>query len=266
MATNWIYYPAHPDLQTATLTATAGTSSTVANTVNTRILSRMDVDTLGTYVSGTDEFMYRIDFGSGNTKQIDFIYIVGHNLYQETASLRLYYDISDNASLTSPATLIGGNAAVSTDEPIWVETIGSVVAAKRYYWVLLDSIAATAYAGCIGIGYSVNPSVDPNWERSIEINIESGRIVNASHGGFNWKTRTHGVKRGWQVGYELISESDKDELLDWLSDADYADTPFVFTNDGGTTFYYGELIGNPILTPVQSGLYNLEFTISEVIA
>lgn len=263
MATLWKFYPPHPALASATLTATTGTSSTLASSVDNRKLSLMNVDTVGTYVSGADEFMYKIDFGS--TKACDFIAIVNHSLYTtETAQLRVYVDNLDNSGLTNPITPLGAQSAAAGDEPIWFEAFTASYT-KRYFWPLLDSIAATAYAGLIIIGAKVEPTNDPNWESDIEIDIESGRIVNKGPGGYNWKTRTHGVKRGWQVHYEFLNDADRAILENWLSDSDYADTPFVFTKDGGTVFYYGELIGNPVIKEMQSGLHNIDFTISEVI-
>ena len=116
------------------------------------------------------------------------------------------------------------------------------------------------------LGSKVEPSVDPNWESTIEIDIESGRILTTTPDGFNHKTRQFGIKRGWQVKYQFLNDADLAILEAWLGDNDFVDTPFVFTRDGGATYYYGELIGNPIFTPVQSGLTNVEFTISEVIA
>lgn len=265
MATNWIYYPPHIELFTATLTATTGTSSTLANIHEPHKNVKMDVDTVGTYVSGADEFMYRIDFGSGVTKTADFIALVNHNLYQETGALRLYVDATDNSALATPLQARAALSATATDEPIWV---ASVVAGytKRYWWPFFDSIAATAYCGTLLLGVTVNPTVDPSWEQPIEIDIESGRIVNMSPDGFNWKTRNHGVKYGWQVKYELLNDSDMAIMLAWLADTDFVDTPFVFTNDGGTNYYYAELIGNPQIIPQQAGLRDLMFTIAEVIA
>lgn len=266
MATNWIFYPPHPELLSATFTATAGTSSSISKSIDTRIKSLMEVDTVGTYISGADEFMYRIDFGVGVTKVVDFIALVNHNLLQEAANLTLYIDTADNASLTSAGTVVSSQAAAAGDEPIWLEEKTASVVAKRYYWVHFDQIAATAYAGEVLIGEKVEPSVDPNWETPIEVDIESGRIVNISPGGSEFITRTHGIKRGWQVKYQFLNDADETIMRTWLEDTDFVDTPFVFTRNGGTSFHYGRLIGNPIWTPMQAGLYDLQFTIAEVIA
>lgn len=265
MATNWIFYPPHIEMFTATLTATTGTSSTLANLHEPHRFVRMDVDTVGTYVSGADEFMYRIDFGSGVTKTADFIALVNHNFYSETASLRVYVDSTDNASLTGPLQARASVAAVSTDEPIWVETVISGYT-KRYWWPFFDSISANAYCGSLLLGVTVNPTVDPIWESLVEIDIESGRIVNTTPDGYNHKVRKHGIKYGWEVKYQFLSDADVATFKAWLAHADYVDTPFVFTDNGGTNYYYGELMGNPQFTPVQAGLTDLSFFISEVIA
>lgn len=264
MAVNWKFYPPHYELETATLTATTGTSSTLNNIKNQRPGLKMDVDTVGTYVGGADEFMYRIDFGAGVTKGCEFIALVNHNLYQEAAQLRLYVDTTDNSGLTGPITPVGAQAAVSTDEPIWLEEFTGEYT-KRYFWPFFDSISAAAYCGVALIGSIVEPSVDPSWETPITIDIESGRIVNVSPTGFPWKTRTHGVKNAWNVKYQLLNDADYAILSNWLTDSERVDLPFVFTNDGGTTYYYGELVGDATITPVQAGLFNVEFQIQEVL-
>lgn len=263
MATNWKYYIPHNELFSATLTATTGTSSTLANIQNVRRYSRMDVDTVGTYVSGSDEFMFRIDFGSGVTKTCNFVALLNHNLVTETGKLRVYTDNADNASLTDPQFMLNEEDVVAGDDPIWVEAADNE-RTKRYFWVLFDSIAATAYCGICLLGEVLNPTPDPNWESPIEIDIESGRIINTTPAGVQWITRTSEKANGFAVRYEVITTAQKDEIADALFA--YPDNPFVFTNDGGTTYYYGRVFGNPVLTPVQAGLWNLEFTIQEAVA
>jgi len=261
MATNWKYYIPHNELFSATLTATTGTSSTLANIQNVRRYSRMDVDTVAG--TGSDEFKFRVDYGAGVTKSGEFIALLNHNLYTETCNLYVYVDATDNSALATPLAALNVQAATSADSPIWVEEIVTGYT-KRYWWPLFDSIAATAYCGICLLGEVLNPTPDPNWESPIEIDIESGRIINTTPAGVQWITRTSEKANGFAVRYEVITTAQKDEIVDALFT--YPDNPFVFTNDGGTTYYYGRVFGNPVLTPVQAGLWNLEFTIQEAVA
>lgn len=262
MAVNWKFYPPHYALESATLTATTGTSSTLDNIKNQRPALKMEVDSVGTYVSGADEFMFKVDFGATQTNS--FVALVNHNLYQETGQLRVYADAVDNPALTTPITPLGVVSAVATDEPIWLGEFAGTHT-KRYLWPHFDSISAAAYCGTLLLGEIAEPSVDPSWESPITIDIESGRIINVSPSGFSWKTRTHGIKNGWAVKYQLLNDADYAILNNWLTDSERVDMPFVFTDDGGTTYYYGELIGEPIISRVQAGLFNVEFTIQEVL-
>ena len=221
----------------------------------------MDVDTVAG--TGSDEFMFRVDYGAGVTKSGEFIALLNHNLYTETCNLYVYVDATDNAALAIPLAALNVRAAVSADDPIWVEEIGTGYT-KRYWWPLFDSIAATAYCGICLMGDVLNPSPDPNWDSPVEIDIESGRIVNTTPAGVDWTTRTSNKAYGFSVRYELITGAQKDEIVNALFA--YPDNPFVFTTDGGTTYYYGRLFGNPMLKPIQADLWNLEFTIREVVA
>ena len=264
MATNWKFYPQSPLVEAATLVADIGTSSTKDNILNNRKLSLLNVDTVT-----AGQYRLQIDVGSGNTIDPDFMALVNHNLYTDTATVGLTHSTADTVTGTAPSPVATDSFTVvtmtSAHQPIFVKT-GIIVLAKRYWWLDITTSSAIAYIGQLLIGVTVNPSVDPNWESPIEIDIESGRIVNISPGGFNWKTRTHGIKQGWQVKYQFLSDADVTLFKAWLADDDFIDTPFVFTNDGGTTYYYGELMGNPQFKPVQAGLTDLEFFISEVIA
>lgn len=264
MATNWIFYPQDPLIESATLTTTAGTCANIANCQNNRRGSLIDITALGSYISGSDEYMVKIDKGSSSLA--NFIALVDNNLYTDTGKMVLYHDDNDNAGLVDPSVSFSQQTAAATNEPIWVYDFSASPRTKRYHWLNLDTISTSAEFGCLLIGSIVEPVVDPNWELEIEIDIESGRIINKGPSGYNWKTRTHGIKRGWQVGYELLGDTDRDTLLNWITDSDYVETPFVFTPDGGTNYYYGELIGNPRIVTMQASLTNIEFTISEVIA
>lgn len=266
MATYWKYYPPHIELFTATLTATTGTSSTLANINEPHRLIRMDVDTVGTFSGGDgDEFAFRIDYGAGVTMPATFIALVNHNLYQETGNLFVYIDQADNSGLTTPAAALGSQTAGSGDEPIWVEEIVTGYT-KRYWWVLFDEITTAGYCGACLLGSKVEPSIDPNYGSPRLVDINSGRILTNTPDGYTHKTRLHGHKYNWPVKYESISTADKTILETWLTDDDLIDTPFVFTNDGGTTFYYGELLDDISITETIAGLWNVEFSISEVIA
>ena len=266
MATNWIYYPQSPLVSAATVTDDIGTATGEANILNPRLYSTLEVDT----VTG-GEYRLLIDVGSGNAITPDFMALLNHNLYTDSGTVGLTYSTSDSLSGTSPA---GGTAVgvfspdtlSSGEQPTFVKTSFLANPSKRYWWLDFTTASNIASAGCLLIGNAVNPTVDPNWESMIEIDIESGRIVNSSYGGYNFKTRTHDIKRVWQVKYQFLNDSDLAILEAWLASESYCDTPFVFTNNGGTNYYYGELLGNPVFTPVQSSLTNVEFTISEVIA
>jgi hypothetical protein len=264
---NWIYYPQSPLIEASTIVDDIGTSASETNMLNNRILSKCEVST----VTG-GEYRPFIDVGSGNTITPDFIALVNHNLYQAAAGvLGLTYSTSDTLSGTSPAggTAVGvftPFAVGASDEPIVVKTSWLANPTKRYWWPDFSSTDNTLYVGCLLIGNKVAPSIDPNWEQPILIDIESGRIVNTSPSGYNWKTRTAGVKRGWQVKYQFCSDANRTIIEDWITDTDYVETPFVFTMDGGTTYKYGELIGNHEFIEVQQGLTDITFSISEVIA
>ncbi len=264
MASNWKFYPQSPLVALATITDDVGTATGEANILNPRMFSKLEVDTVS-----AGRYRVQIDVGSGNTISPDFLAVVYHNLYTDTATVGLTYSSTDTLSGTSPAGVatdaFAPVAMASGDQPLFAEVDFTNVA-KRYWWLDLTNSSNVAYAGCVLIGNNVEPSVDPNWESPIEIDIESGRIVNSSFGGYNFKTRTHDIKRGWQVKYQFISDADLAILEAWLEDESYVDSPFVFTNNGGTNYYYGELLGNPVKTPVQAGLTNYEFTIGEVIA
>lgn len=265
MASNWKFYPQSALVHAATLDEDVGTSSTLENVLNTRKNSRLDVDT----VTGS-AFRFQIDLGSGNTLTPDFFAIVNNNIYSAAAGIvGVMHSSSDTLSGTSP----GGTplytfpiaAGAADEEGILVRTNVAGSYTKRYFWVEVTSTDATLYMGQVLLGTKVEPSIDPNWDAPIEIDIESGRIVNTTPGGVNWKTRTHGKRNGWLVNYELITSADL-AIIEALWDDSAVDIPFVFTNDGGTTYYYAELVGNPQVTPVQAGLYNVTFTIGEVIA
>lgn len=267
---NVIFFPTSPLVEVATLTDVTGTSSTKTNALNNRPSSKLEVDTVAG--TGSDEYKVRIDVGSGNTLNPTFIAFVNHNLYQETCILQLYNDTADNASLTSPWPLFGGGdpsprSAISTDEPIWLERQFSSPSAKRYHWILFDSIAATAYLGCLLFGIEVEPSVDPNLPITEE-HDRMGAIVNRSSGGVKWVTRNHKDIRVWDFLYELIDDTNQAKLVGlWReSDGDAIDRPLIFTLDGGTTFYYGLIVGNPVVEMTEAGLWNVNFQIEEVIA
>lgn len=178
MATNWIYYPQAPTVESATLTVTTGTCANVANCLNNRILSKIAITALGTYDSGADEFMFKIDKGAANTS--NFIALVNNNLYTDTGKMQLYYDLNDNAGLLDPAAVFARQSAVAANEPIWLFEFSDRT--TRYLWLLLDSISTSATFGCMLIGAVTEPSVDPVWEAPIDIDIESGRMVNYGHG------------------------------------------------------------------------------------
>lgn len=262
MATNWIFYPQSSKIEASTAVDDVGSSTTRANLIDNRWLSLCQI----TVSAG--QYRVQLDLGSGVALAPDFYAVVNHSLNNGVAQTSVVYSSTDTLSGTSPGgtpTTLGANTIGASEEPI-VVTEFTAPAAKRYWWFNISGTTTGENIGNFILGNIVEPVVDPNWESEIEIDIESGRIVNKGPGGYNWKTRTHDVKRGWQVNYELLNDADRATLEDWLSDSEYADTPFVFTTDGGTTFYYGELLGNPIITPVQQGLTNISFTISEVIA
>lgn len=265
MASNWIYYPQSPLIAASTLQADLGTSSTLNNVLNNRILSNLDVDSVS-----SSAFRFLIDVGSGETVTPDFLAILNNNIYSASAGiLGLAFSSTDSLSGTSPggSTLYAFTifAPTSAQETILVKTpfLGSY--SKRYWWVEVTSTDASLYMGQVLIGNKVDPAIDANWELPIEYDIESGRIVNTTRGGTVWRTRTHGVRRGWTVFYEYITTDDKDSLASLWADGQ-VDLPLVFTNDGGTTYYCGEIVGNPTVTPMTQGLWNVNFSITEVIA
>lgn len=259
MASNYKYYVPLPELFSVSTTATVGTSSTTDNAVEQHRLIRMDVDT----VTG-NAFTMRYDFSAAVTP--DCIAFVEHNFYDSRNSP------SSTVWTVSGASTSGGiytgedtNTAGSGSQPIIVSEFPSP-SAWQYWKIALTDTTDTAYCGFCMLGTVVEPSIDANNEQPVEYDIESGRVITVTPDGFNWKKRTHGKKSGVSIRYESITTADKDILCNGLFADDYSDFPLVFTNDGGTTYYYAELIGNPIVVQIIDGLWDVNFTLVEVIA
>lgn len=259
MASNWKFYRPVADFFAATATATVGTSANLANILEPHRTIHADIDT----VTG-NSFVARYDFAASITA--DCVALVEHNTYTArntpaAATLTVSHAATSGGIYTGVASAF---TIVAADEPIFLETFSS---ASDQYWKLdFDDVLNTLYCGFAFLGKTVETSVDPNWEQPIKVGIEEGRIVTTMPDGFNQKVREYGVKRGWQVKYQLLNDADETIMRAWLEDSDLVDLPFVFTKDGGTTFQYGELIGDPEWIPQQQGLHDLMFTISEVIA
>jgi hypothetical protein len=231
----WIYYPRDVKFESATITDITGTCTTKENMLNNRKNSVAQITTTSGAI-----YKFRIDLGSGVTSSCNFIALVNNNLFQETATIIVQIDDNDNAGLANPTSVLTSQAAVAADEPIWLEIFNQSPTPKRYYWVTIGSVSTAGYIGCLVMG-TVRSMVDPSLP--IETNrSRAGTRLNESGGGTRFETRRFVKRPQWGVNYTLINRANRDNLNTFFDDTDGA--PFVFTDDAGTSLYYGRIIGD----------------------
>lgn len=265
MAAQFLYYTQSSiTASTSTvLTSLTGTATNLDFLLNYRYQSKMIVATL----SGS-AYAYEVDLGSGNTLQPQYFIWINHNFYTVgSLDIEVYTKTTDTAIGAydvSPAVTFTVN--LSTYEPIFVAG-SSLSSAKRFFKFKLITlpVANSTYCANFFLLASTDvysPSVDPNLPRDKSFS-RNGLVVNYASGGSKFGVSKSGRRRNWSVNYSYISTADKTILENLESAVGGGLRPFVFTDDGGTTYYYVRFDSDLQCNELASGLWDVSFRLLE---
>ena len=253
----WKYYPQSPYVESATLTALTGTSSTLHCCLSYRAKNRCDVDT----VSGS-EFAFKIDAGMGIAITPDFVGFINHNLNAGECVLHVICGNAADNGTTWDFVAFDGEGGDIGGLPIDITEL-QYLKTKRYWKISISGITAPAYFGNFFMGVSRLPSVDCNYGSPI-LYDRSGVKTSETDGGSVFSIKRYGLKRIWNIAYEAISDADKAVLVGLESDCDGPHRPFIFT-DTDSSLFYGRLNSQMQVTPTTAGLWDVSFQIREEI-
>lgn len=257
---NFRYYTQNSVFEASTPSDSIGTATGETNALNYQWQSKVNIAT----VTGAE---YAIQFLlSSAAFQPKFLVIMNHNMFDETASVTFDAKTTDT----------GGGAydlnyaldAVASND-IYFYTWSVAAVQKTYYRVRIGSTSANLEFANIFLGSTDNvfePSTDPDLPRDRGW-LRDGLIINQSESGSKFAVEKSDRRRVWSILYRHISTANKTVLEDLEEACGGGLKPFVFTDDGGTTYFYVRWDETSPLfcRELASGLWECSFRLIEEI-
>ena len=209
-----------------------------------------------------------IDFDFGASLTADFIFIGN---YIATGANGVRYDLGhdDNDAFSSQDYAVANEVITSATLTNHLKTWSSE---GERYWRLLFEDTDGGNLTDLQIGYIlIGLKFDFNHNPNFEIGYDSGFsvTVNSSAGGSRYsQVANTTVRRTWDLEYELLQTAEKTNLETFRNNIfmnfnGLSRYPFVFTDDGGTTFYFARARGSLLFTPMAYQLYSTKLRFEE---
>lgn len=260
------FYPQHALVEAATLTDLTGASTSKENMLDYR---RSHYAVITTVSAGS--YWFKVDLGASNALAPTFIAFVDNNFYPLATGVDLILDSSPDAAAW---TTIASDNHGANDTPIWVHTFAAPANARRYFRVRLGTSSANLIAnihrfGCMFIGTSYEPSIDPNYDQPI-VDDSSGTTLNRASGGALFAVQRYADFAVHGIGYETLPTVDRTILENLKNYVGGSLKPFVSAidvGDGTLGYIYARIVKDSYqAVQTQSGLWAVKFNLMEEVA
>lgn len=204
-----------------------------------------------------------IDRGSGSLDTFNFGFLY-HNLPDNTV-VQIFdatqSNYSDEAAISSQVTISSSNKPVLLlDQP--PAPNGGLSSSKRYWRIKITSLASVAQIYLIFMGTKLEITTRYNYGQNVEPDY-SGITIVESIGGHRASREYYGPRDKWNLAWEFLSLSNKQNLVSAMANTVGKKLPFFFSDVAGNYYFVRFGMNRLQMVEVAHELYNGPIVLEE---